>query len=91
MLKEQESVIKRILKFNHYKKCLFKNKIILKLQQKFKSETHNVYAEEINKVALGSHDDNNNDDIKTFDIISAYPCGSNALILCESEMLSKYK
>ena len=63
-LKEQESVIKRILKFNHYKKCLFKNKIILKLQQKFKSETHNVYAEEINKVALGSHDDNNNDDIK---------------------------
>ena len=28
------------------------NKLILKLQQRFKSERHNVFAEEINKIAL---------------------------------------
>ena len=42
--------IKRRLKFNDYKNCLLNNEIILKLQQRFKSETHNVYTEEINKI-----------------------------------------
>ena len=37
--------------------CLFKNKIILKSQQRFKSEEHNVYTDEINKVTLGRNDD----------------------------------
>ena len=37
-------VIKRILNFNDYKYCLFKNEIILKSQERFKSETHNVYT-----------------------------------------------
>ena len=37
-------VIKRILKFNDYKNCLFKNEIILKSQQRFKSEAHSVYS-----------------------------------------------
>ena len=45
----KKSVIKRILKINHYKNCLLNNKIILKSQQRFKSEAHNVYTEEINK------------------------------------------
>ena len=38
------SVIKRRLKFNDYKNCLLNNEIILKSQQRFKSETHNVYT-----------------------------------------------
>ena len=38
-------VIKRILKFNDYKDSLFKNEIILKSQQRFKSEARNVYTE----------------------------------------------
>ena len=38
-------VIKRILKFNDYKDFLLKNEIILKSQQVFKNEAHNVYAE----------------------------------------------
>ena len=41
-------VIKRVLKFNDYKDCLLNNEIILKSQQRFKSEAHNVYTEEIN-------------------------------------------
>ena len=38
-------VKKRILKFNDYKDCLLNNEIILKTQQRFKSEAHNVYTE----------------------------------------------
>ena len=48
----KKCVIKRILKFNNYKKCLLNNEIILKSQQRFKSEPHNVYTEEINKNTL---------------------------------------
>ena len=41
----------------NYKDCLFNNKIILKLQQRFKSDYHNAYTEQINKIALSSNDD----------------------------------
>ena len=54
-LKEKNNVIKRILKFNNFKNCLFKNKIILKSLQRFKSEAHNVYTKEINKIVLSSN------------------------------------
>ena len=43
--------------FENYKDCLFNNKIILKLQQRFKSNHHKIYTEEINKIALSSNDD----------------------------------
>ena len=65
----KKCVIKRILKFNDYKNCLFKNEIILKSQQRFKSEAHCVYTEEINKVALSSNDDKR---LQTFDRIKSY-------------------
>ena len=51
-LKEQKKcVIKRELMFENYKDCLINNKIILKSQQRFKSDHHNVYTEEVNKIA----------------------------------------
>ena len=50
-------VIKRRLMFENYKDSLFNNKTILKSQLRFKSGRHNVYTEEINKVALNSNDD----------------------------------
>ena len=57
-LKEQKKcVIKRILKFDNFIDCLFKNEIILKSQQTFKSEAHCVYTKEINKIALNGNDD----------------------------------
>ena len=31
--------------------CFFKNEIILKSQQRFKSEAHCVYTEEVNQIA----------------------------------------
>ena len=50
-------VIKKMLKFKDYKKCLFDNEPMLKSQQRFKSENHEVYTENINKIALSSNDD----------------------------------
>ena len=38
----KKCVIKRILKFNDYKNCLLNNEIILKPQQRLKTEAHNV-------------------------------------------------
>ena len=55
--KQKKYVIKRMLKFNDCKDCLLNDEIILKLQQRFKSEAHNVYTEEINKIALSGDDD----------------------------------
>ena len=48
----KKCMAKRELKFKNYRDCLLKNDIILKSQQKFKSEAHKVYTEDINKIAL---------------------------------------
>ena len=58
-LREQKKcVIKWRPKFNYYKNCLLNNnELIMKSQKRFKSETHNVYTKEINKIALSSNDD----------------------------------
>ena len=81
-------VIKQVLKFNDYKDCLLKNKSILESQQRFKSETHNVYTEQINKIALSTNDYKR---LKTFDKIMSYTYGTNDFKVCKSEMLSKHK
>ena len=53
----KKCVIKRELQFNNYKDCLLNNKVVLKSQQRFKSEKHDVYTENLNKIALSSNDD----------------------------------
>ena len=40
-----------------YKKFIKNSWLILKTQQRFKSERHNVSTEEINEIALSSNDD----------------------------------
>ena len=79
-------VIKRRLMFENYKDSLFNNKTIMWSQLRFKSDHHNVYTEEVNKIVLNSSD---NKRLQTFDRISTYLYGTNAFKLCESEMLSK--
>ena len=74
--------------FENYKDSLFNNKIILKSQQRFKSDHHKVYTEEVNKIALSSNDDKR---LQTFDRITTYPYSMNAFKVCESEMLAKIK
>ena len=60
------------------------NKTFYRSQKRFKSYNHDVYTEEVNKIALSSNDDKR---LQTFDIITTYPYGTNALKVCESEML----
>ena len=43
--------------FENYKDSLFNNKTTLKSQLRFKNDHHNVYTEEVNKIALNSNDD----------------------------------
>ena len=65
----KKCVIKRRLKFENYKDCLFNEKTIFKKQQRFKSYYHDMYTEEINKVALSSND---NKRIQTFDKVQHF-------------------
>ena len=65
----KKCVIKRELKFNNYKDCLLNDKVVLKSQQRFKSE---IYTENVNKIALRSNDDER---LQTFDRIASYPYG----------------
>ena len=65
-------VIKKMLKFEDYKKCLLDDKVILKSQQRFKSENHEVFTEDVNKIALSNDDDKR---IVSPDKISSYPYG----------------
>ena len=62
--------IKRRLVFENYKDSLFNNKTILKSHQRFKSNHHNVYKEEANKIALNSNDDKR---LQRFDKVTTYP------------------
>ena len=82
----KKCVIKRVLKFNDYKDCLLNNEIILKSQQRFKSEAHNLYTEEVNNIALSSNDDKR---LETFDRIASYPYGTSVGKVCKTELLSK--
>ena len=50
--------------FKNYKDCLFNGEVILKSQQRFKSDHHKVYTGEVNKIALSSDDDKR---LETFD------------------------
>ena len=68
----KKCVIKKMLKFEDYKKCLFDNEPMLKSQQRFKSENHELYTKNINKIALTSNDDKR---IVALDGITSYPYG----------------
>ena len=75
-----------MLKFNDYKDCLLINEILLKSQQRFKSERHDVYTKGINRIALSSNDDKR---LQTFDRITLYPYGTSAGKVCKTELLNK--
>ena len=81
-------VIKCRLIFKNYKDSLFNNTTILKSLLRFKSDHHNVYTNEVNKIALNSNDDKR---LLTFDRVTTYPYGTNVFKVCESEMLSKIR
>ena len=67
----KKCMIKRMIKFNDYKNCL-NSEVILKSQQRFISKGHDVYTENINKIALSSNDDKR---LIASDKIKSYPYG----------------
>ena len=50
----KKCVIKRKLIFQNFKNCLFSSKTVYRSQQRFKSYNHDVYTEEVNKIASSS-------------------------------------
>ena len=84
----KKCIVKRELIFKNYMDSLFNNEVIIKSQQRFRSDHHRVYTEEVNKIARSSNDDKR---LQTFDKVTTFPNGTNVFKLCESEMLSKDK
>ena len=77
----KKCIIKRNIMFEHSKDCLFNDKAVIKSQLRFKNDYHDVYTEEVNKIALSSNDDKR---IPTFDKVTTYPCRTNAIKVCEA-------
>ena len=61
-----------MIKFNDTKKCLLNDEVMLNPQQRGISKKHNVYTENINKIALSNNDDKR---IASSNKITSYPYG----------------
>ena len=84
----KKCIVKREIVFKNYVDALFNDKVLIKSQQRFRSNHHKVFTEEVNKIALSSNDDKR---IQTYDKITTYPYGTNIFKICENEMLLKNK
>ena len=62
------------------KESIKNHKLILKTQQIFKSERHNVFTEQINKIVLNSDNDKK---IQSIDSIETYAYGMNKDLVCK--------
>ena len=80
-------VVKREITFKNYVDALFNDEVIIRSQQRFRSDHHKVCTEEVNKIALSSNDDKR---IPTPDKITTYPYGMKLVDnISENEMLRK--
>ena len=68
----KKCIIKKMIKYDDYKKCLLNDKVILKSQQRFIRTKHDVYTENVNKIVLSNDDDKR---IVSLDKITSYPYG----------------
>ena len=80
----KKCIIKRGLMVKNYKDCIFNDKTMIKTQQRFKSDHHDVCTEQINKIALSSDDDKR---LQTFDKVATYPYGTHNFKVCETDMM----
>ena len=48
----KKCVIKKVIEFNYYKKCLLNDEVIFKSQQRLISKKHDVHIENINKIVM---------------------------------------
>ena len=84
----KKCIVKRELTFKNYVDSLFNNDVIVKSQQRFKSDYHRVYTEEVNKIALSCNDDKR---LQTYDRITTYPYGTCAIKASELNILLNEK
>ena len=82
----KKCVTKRKLKSIDYKKCLLNDGIILKSQQRIRSEGHHMHTEKVREIALSNNDDKR---LQTYDKITTYPYDSGVGRVCKTELLSK--
>ena len=68
----KKCIVKREIIFKNYVDAVLNDKVLIKSQQRFRSDHHKVYTEEVNKIALSSNDDKR---IQTSDRITTYPYG----------------
>ena len=64
------------------KEFIKNNKSMLKTQQRFKRERHNVFTEEINKIALSSNDDKR---MQSIDSIETYAYGTSKNLVSDNK------
>ena len=84
----KKCIVKREITFKNFADALFNDEVIIRSQQRFRSDHHRVCTEEVNKIALSSNDDKR---IQTFDKVTTFPYGTNVFKVCENEMLLKNK
>ena len=70
------------LRENHKRIHKKPNKLTLKSQQRFKSEKHNAFTEEVNKIALSANDDKK---IQPIDSIETYAYGACKVAVYKKE------
>ena len=71
-------------KENH-KEFIKNNKLVLKLQQRFRSEKHNVFTEEVNKIASSA---NNDKRMQSIDSIETYAYGTSRTLMIKKKRLN---
>ena len=69
---------------NNHKQFIRNNKSILKTQEKFNSEIHNVFTKEINEIALSSKDDKR---LQSIDLIGTFAYGRSKDLVSEKEVI----
>ena len=79
--KKKRSEIDHIKKKN-YKKLYKNNKSKLKTHKRFKSERHNVFMEDINKISISPKDDKR---VQSVDSIETYAYGASKVIVSKKE------
>ena len=75
---------KNKIDINSIKEFIKNNKSILKIQQRLKSERHNVFTEEIIKIALRSNDDRR---MQSIDLIETYAYGTCKDLVSDKEVI----
>ena len=69
----KKCIVKREITFKNYADALFNDEVIIRSQQRFRSDHHRVCTEEVNKITLSSNDDKI---IQTFDKVTTFPYGT---------------